>query len=390
MTRLAAAYRRLDPFKVDIALATVLAAAATVENVSSSSLHPLGASIPTGLAACAALAWRRLVPVVTLAVVLASFVTSTALGVSPNSTALLVVLLCAVYSLAAYAAPRTALLGGVVGVVVAWAGILIHGTDTPVDDLFWMIALLGVPWAAGKLVRERSQRALLAEDRAEIAEREREERAKLAVADERARIARELHDVVAHNVSVMVVQAGAGRRMLDLDPGRSRAAFESIEETGRQALVEMRRLLGVLRKDDEQLALAPQPSLEHVDTLLEQVRTAGMPVTLRIEGEPRPLPPGIDLSAYRIVQEALTNALKHAGPASGQVVLRYGEVDLEIEIADDGRGTNGDEPALVSGGNGLVGMRERVALYGGDLRAGTLTGGGYSLKARLPLDHSRV
>jgi signal transduction histidine kinase len=258
-----------------------------------------------------------------------------------------------------------------------------------VDDLFWIAALLGVPWAAGKLVRERQQRALLAEDRAELAEREREERAKLAVADERARIARELHDVVAHNVSVMVVQAGAGRRMLELDPERSRTAFQSIEDTGRQALVEMRRLLGVLRKDDEQLALAPQPSLEHVAALLEQVREAGMPVTLRIEGEPRALPPGVDLSAYRIVQEALTNALKHAGPASGQVVLRYGDEDLEIEISDDGRGKNGSQPALVSGGNGLVGMRERVSLYGGDLRAGALSSGGYSLKARLPLDQSR-
>lgn len=389
MNRLLAAYRRLDPLKVDAVLAAAFAVGATAENINSSSLHPLGASIPTSLAACAALAWRRRAPVVTLAVVVASLLVSTAFGVSPNSTVMLVVVLCAMYSLAAYAPPRNALVGAVLGVVLTWVSFLIHGTDTPVADLFWMAVLLGIPWAAGKLVRERSQRALLAEDRADIAEREREERAKLAVADERARIARELHDVVAHNVSVMVVQAGAGRRMLDQDPARSRAAFEAIEDTGRQALAEMRRLLGVLRKNDEQLALAPQPSLEHIGTLLEQVREAGLPVTLQIEGEPRPLPVGVDLSAYRIVQEALTNALKHAGPASGQVLLRYGEGDLEIEISDDGRGAPSKQPALVSGGNGLVGMRERVALYGGDLRSGALSSGGYSLKARLPLDQSR-
>jgi signal transduction histidine kinase len=321
--------------------------------------------------------------------VFTSLVISTALGVPIDSTVMLVVFLCTMYALAAYSEPRIALIGGLLGWALVWASVLIDGTDTPVEDLFWTAALLGVPWAAGKLVRERQQRAVMAEDRAVIAEREREERAKLAVADERARIARELHDVVAHNVSVMVVQAGAGRRMLDLDPARSRDAFESIEDTGRQALVEMRRLLGVLRKDDEQLALAPQPSLEHVGSLLEQVRDAGMPVTLRIEGDPRPLPQGVDLSAYRIIQEALTNALKHAGPASGEVVLRYGDGDLEIEISDDGRGGAASQPALVGGGNGLVGMRERVALHGGDLHAGARSSGGYSLSARLPLDQLR-
>jgi signal transduction histidine kinase len=389
MTRLVSAYRRVDPFRADVTLALLLAVAATVENIGTSSLRPLAASIPTALAACGALAWRRRNPLVTAAVVFTSLVVSTALGVPIDSTVMLVVFLCTMYALAAYSEPRIALIGGLLGWLLVWAGVLIDGTDTPVQDLFWTAALLAVPWAAGQLVRQRQQRAVLAEGRADVAEREREERAKLAVADERARIARELHDVVAHNVSVMVVQAGAGRRMLDHDPARSRDAFESIEDTGRQALVEMRRLLGVLRKDDEQLALAPLPSLEHVNSLLEQVRDAGMPVTLRVEGAPRPLPQGVDLSAYRIIQEALTNALKHAGPASGEVVLRYGDDDLEIEISDDGRGAGSSQPALVGGGNGLVGMRERVALHGGDLHAGARSSGGYSLSARLPFDQLR-
>ena len=156
----------------------------------------------------------------------------------------------------------------------------------------------------------------------------------------------------------------------------------TIEDTGRAAMAEMRRLLGMLRRSDDELALAPQPSLRFLDGLVEQVREAGMPVELRIEGEPRKLAPGIDLSAYRIVQEALTNALKHAGPAQARVIVRYGERELDIEIADDGAGAVAAAP---EGGHGLVGMRERVALFGGDLAAGGSLGGGYAVRARLPL-----
>ncbi len=167
-------------------------------------------------------------------------------------------------------------------------------------------------------------------------EHEREEKAKLAVTEERARIARELHDVVAHNVSMMVVQAGAERRAIGDERPETTEVLETIEDTGRSAMAEMRRLLGMLRRSDDDLALAPQPSLRHLGDLVEQVREAGMPVDLRIEGEERELAPGIDLSAYRIVQEALTNALKHAGPARARVTVRYGESELDIEIADDG------------------------------------------------------
>ena len=213
----------------------------------------------------------------------------------------------------------------------------------------------------------------------------RQGRAAAAIVEERARIARELHDVVAHSISVMVLQARGGRRVLESDPADAHDAFAVIESTGQQALDEMRRLVGMLRSGDESLPLAPQPSLKELDTLVEQVRAAGLPVDLAVEGEPRDLPPGVDLSAFRIVQEALTNALRHAGPARARVVLRYGADELELEISDDGPGT-GDESGS---GYGLVGMRERVSVYGGELQAGRQPEGGYALRVRLPLRSAR-
>jgi len=187
--------------------------------------------------------------------------------------------------------------------------------------------------------------------------------------------------VVAHSVSVMVVQAQAGPHLLE-EPEQARAAFRSIEASGREALVELRRLLGILRTGDEQLAIGPQPGLASLGSLVEQLREAGLPVDLRIEGEEAPLPAGIDLSAYRIVQEALTNTLKHAGPAEAEIVVRYSASALELEISDNGAGA----PAGVNGsGHGLVGMRERVALYGGELETGVRNGRGYAVRARLSL-----
>ena len=221
-------------------------------------------------------------------------------------------------------------------------------------------------------------------------EREQAEQARRAVVDERARIARELHDVVAHNVSVMVVQSGAARRTIERDPERAREVLTSVESTGRQALDEMRRLLGVLRTEDEATDLrAPQPSVSHLDALVAQVCDAGLPVKLVVEGEPRPLSSGVDMSAYRIVQEALTNSLKHAGPAHAHVRVCFGDNDLRLEVTDDGRGIIADDPATNGGGHGLVGMRERVALFGGRLEAGPRTGGGYIVTATLPLEGAR-
>jgi signal transduction histidine kinase len=217
--------------------------------------------------------------------------------------------------------------------------------------------------------------------RADLAEREREVAAREAVVEERARIARELHDAIAHNVSMMVVQAGAERRVLDEDQESTRDVLETVEEIGRNALTEMRRLVGMLRTDDDD-PLAPQPGLDDLPTLVGQVREAGLPVELAIEGPRRALPVGLELSAYRIVQEALTNALKHAGEARATVRVRYGEDSLELEVVDDGAGAHG---AAVGGGHGLVGMRERVALYGGRFEAGRRPSGGFTVRVLLPI-----
>jgi signal transduction histidine kinase len=217
-----------------------------------------------------------------------------------------------------------------------------------------------------------------------MAERERDVAAREAVVEERARIARELHDVIAHNVSMMVLQAGAERRVLNGSAGSTREVLQTIEQVGRSALTEMRRLLGMLRSDAAE-SLRPQPGLEDLPALAAQVREAGLPVELRIEGEPRSLPAGIELSAFRIVQEALTNTIKHAGQARAQVSVRYGADMLELEIVDDGRGADRDTAeGAVGKGHGLVGMRERVALYGGRLAVGGHPAGGFAVRARLP------
>jgi signal transduction histidine kinase len=242
-------------------------------------------------------------------------------------------------------------------------------------------------WLVGDTLRRRSVQMVELQQRADDFEREREEESRRAVAEERARIARELHDIIAHSVSVMVVQAAAGRRVLDSQPETARASLEAIETTGRQALAEIRRLLGVLRRDDgPDEALVPQPGLAHVEALVDEMRRAGLPVELRVEGEPGPLPPGVDVSAYRVVQEALTNTLRHAGPARVSVIVRYGPDDVEVEVSDDGHGSSA-HPAP-AGGQGLVGMRERVALFQGDFEAGPRAGGGFAVRARLPIGSS--
>lgn len=333
-------------------------------------------------------AWRRMVPVAVLAVVL------TSIGIQaeffdPSDQAPLqsfLALLLAFYSVAAYAMPRRAIYGGAIaGAVIVVAGLpaLLAGENP--GDIIPLWLLVGAAWLMGWTLHRRRLQAEHLEDRAARLEAEREEKARAAVAEERARIARELHDVVAHSVSVMVVQAQAAQRLIDDGPSDLRQTLGSIETTGRQALVEMRRLLGVLRRTDADLSLAPQPGLDNLDDLIGQIREAGLPVELRIEGEPEPLPPGVDLSAYRIVQEALTNTLKHAGPAHARVTVRYRNDEVELEVADDGagNGTGGGS------GQGLIGMRERVAIYGGVFESGRRNGDGYLVRARLPLDANR-
>ena len=286
-------------------------------------------------------------------------------------------LLLAVYSGAAHTSGRRTIAAGVLTAVLFLTLLIADPEETNLSGVVFFALIIGGPWVAGRIIRRRR----LSEQRLEREMRAAEH----TIADERARIARELHDVVAHAISVIVLQARGGRRLLDTDPEDTRAALDTIERSAEQALVEMRRLVGLLRESDEQLALAPQPRLSHLDALLEEVRAAGLPVELVVEGESVELPPGIDLSAYRIVQEALTNALKHAGPARARVRLRYEPDGLEMEVTDDGVASpNGDGE-----GHGLAGIRERVAVYGGELEAGRRPQGGYALRARLPYASER-
>jgi signal transduction histidine kinase len=275
---------------------------------------------------------------------------------------------------------RTSLVG--LAFVIGIAALVeLQGSNGKAGDFIWDAITFSVAWVIGYAVGEKFREVDEAKERAELAEREREERARRAVADERARIARELHDVVGHSVSVMTVQASAVRVRLDDDQGQVREALEVVERTGREALAEMRRMVGVLRHADEAPALAPQPSLEQIETLVARTREAGLPVELRIEGDPIELPAGIDLTAYRLVQEGLTNAIKHARAQRAEVLVRYAAGEVEVTVSDDGRG-GGDGD---SGGHGLVGIRERVSVYGGRLEAGVRPEGGFRLRATLPL-----
>jgi signal transduction histidine kinase len=271
-----------------------------------------------------------------------------------------------------------------IGLAIAIGAAAIVNHNNPIvhagDYLFITIAF-SIAWLAGFGLGIKFRQVEAAEERAARLEHEREERARLAVADERARIARELHDVVGHSVSVMTVQASAVRRLLQPEQEREREALLVVERTGREALAEMRRMVGVLRRPEEAPALAPQPSLEHLERLIEQARDAGLPVELEIEGEAVQLPAGVDLTAYRLVQEGLTNALKHAHAKHARVVVRYADSEVELTVSDDGRGGG----AADGGGHGLVGMRERVSVYGGELEAGPRPEGGFQLRARLPV-----
>jgi signal transduction histidine kinase len=290
-----------------------------------------------------------------------------------------------VYSVGAHTAGWQAVAGGLGALAVALALVASDSDEADAGSYLFFLLVVGGPWLAGRAIRQHRLGERHLEARARAAERDREERARAAVTEERVRIARELHDVVAHAISVIVVQARGGRRSLRAEPEEAREAFDSIEATGRAALAEMRRLLGMLRSDDEEIALAPEPSLRYLDVLAARLREAGLSVGVAVEGEPIELLPGVDLSAYRIVQEALTNVLKHGGNATARVVVRYLPGDLELEIADNSPNSG----PIDTDGHGLVGMRERVLLYGGKIDAGPRDGG-FAVTVRLPIDPDRA
>ena len=265
-----------------------------------------------------------------------------------------------------------------------WANVK-FAEETVAADFFFVALFIFVAWLTGYLLSRRAAQTRALAERARRLEQESAAAAEQAVVEERQRIARELHDVIAHSVSVMTVQAGAVRRLLRPDQEKERDALQAVEATGREALTEMRRLVGMLREQGTMPEFSPQPGMGTLDSLLDGVRAAGLPVELAVEGEPHELAPGVDLAAYRVVQEALTNALKHAGPAHAWVDVSWGSDELALKISNDGRG-DGDG---TGGGQGLDGMRERVSLYGGEIASGTREGGGYFVAAWLPLTGQR-
>jgi signal transduction histidine kinase len=376
----------------DVAIPAVLAALALndIWGTPLSSPHfqgPRGVQTAGALIMILPLGWRRRYPIAVLVCALAGAAVEWPWIRSAGQLSFeaFITALVAWYSVGAHAdpqwGPRAALIAAV-PLVAAGVADDIAGYHDPFDD-FALYILLAAAWALGNAFQRHGRRERELEAHAAALEREREEKARIAAAEERARISRELHDVVAHSVSVMVVQVGAARGILDTEPDTARDSLLSAERTGRQALAEMRRMLGIVRQRSDGDGLAPQPGLAQVDGLLDRARDAGLEVELRTEGKPQPLPPGLDLAAYRIVQEGLTNAVKHAGPAHAHVLLRYAPDRLDIEVRDNGRGPTA-RPA--DPGHGLVGMRERVALYGGALDVGAAEGGGFAVRARLPLD----
>ena len=359
----------------DAVLAAVVAVVYVAEVSFEADVHRREPAALAALAFGASLLVRRRFPLVPLLAGLAVIeLDNTAIKGLAEAGTFLVGFIVALYSAGRWARGWSLVATGLVALAAIPLAAIEPGQPVGFGDIAFFVVFFGAPIVAGRLFRYRAERERVLVD-------QHETRTAEAIADERARIARELHDVVAHAISVIVLQARGGRRMLTEDPGETRAALDAIEHAGEQALTEMRRLLGMLRAADERAALAPQPGLGRLDDLATEVAAAGLPVEVRVEGDPVELSPSVDVSAYRIVQEALTNALKHAGPARANVWVRYRPDALEIEVVDDGAGNGGGGGS----GNGLVGIRERVGVYGGELEAGANPGGGFRVRARLPL-----
>ena len=382
------AWLRRHPKLVDGGLAAVLAFLGIASSLATG--HPT--AVPLMIALAVPVTFRRAYPVASFAAAIAVGALQVLLNYQPGPTDLAIVIL--LYTLAAYTPRRTSIAGLAICLVGSAAGVARWMPEqmSLLSSLLVGSIMFGGPsliaWVFGDSMRYRRAYYTSLEDRAARLEAERDAQAQIAAAAERARIARELHDVVAHNVSVMVVQADGASYALLTDPDRARQALAAIAATGRQALAEMRRMLGVLRRDEDgtEPDRAPLPGIGQLGELLEQTRAAGLAVSFTVEGVPQTLPDGAALAAYRIVQESLTNTRKHGGPrAAAQVTLRYLEDALLLRITDDGRGA---AAASDGAGHGLTGMRERVATYGGWVQAGPRPSGGYHVTARLPLASS--
>lgn len=370
--------REMDPYRRDLLIGLVVAVEAQIEMLVLVSDDQRNAGMHAVLLLTGvAVAIRTRAPVLSVTAAYSTFAGGSLIASGAEEELILpfFVLFATSFSLGALAGPRRFAAGAAIACALTLLAIRLTD-DTQIDDfIFGSLVLTGAPLIAGRVLRSRLQLTAALRAKAERLESERAAAAVAAAADERSRIAGELHDVVAHALSAMVVQASGARRLAERDPARASEAFRAVETAGREALTEIRGLLGVLRRGDEDLALAPQPSLRHVDSLVRRVRAAGLPVELDVEGEARELPIGVDLTAYRVVQEALGGALEHGHAGLARVKLTYGSDHVALEVADDGRA-----PARP-----LLGIRERVTLSGGTLRAGARRDGGHVVRAQLPL-----
>lgn len=376
---------RIAPSRFDIALAAVLVTLAIVEVTVNHALAPRAASYPIEIAMAAAIAWRRSAPLVASTVVAIGSVADAAIGVSPSDPSIpMMTTVALAYALVAHSPLRPAIVGSAILIVGTTVQVIVAGQS--IGNLGFAFTFLAVIWAIGRLVRLRTAQAVRAEVQVERLRHDQAERARAVAVAERARIARELHDVIAHSVSVMVVQAGAAEQVLRGDPAAAERALGAVQSTGRQAIGELGQLLGVLREGGAELGLAPQPTLAELPALVADTESAGVPVTLTTAGIPRALPAGIELAVYRIVQEALTNTRKHAGgQARADVRLDYRPDEIVVEISDDGHSVMGAQRGADGTGHGLVGMRERISTYGGTLTAGRTGPRGFRVHARIPV-----
>jgi signal transduction histidine kinase len=389
-----------DPLVQDALIAGLLTAASLIglvnrlhidipEGGTDSGSHALdGLGLALALLQTVPLVWRRVAPIAVLTIVTTAMFLFFTLGYFPSFASF--GFLLALYTVAAHRGRRISVPAALASAGVVLLILYISKEPVEIDTIFAECLVVGAVWFIGDGLRVQRSQVISLEDRATRFEREREETARRAVAEERRVIARELHDMVAHKVSVMVAQSVAAQRVIETEPEETREALHSIEDSGREALVEMRRLLGLLRTDIDGRPDAPHPQgLDALESLLTQVREAGLPVDLTIEGEPGPLPPGLDLSAFRIVQEALTNVMKHAGASRATVGVRYEPAGLELSIVDNGCGSSGADAGPPRARYGHLGMRERVALFNGRLWVGPRMAGGYEVIAFLPLDPAR-
>jgi signal transduction histidine kinase len=368
----------MSPFARDALLTAVVAVMAEAEVLAGSVPGSRAAEVALAIPLTLPLLVRRSYPLTSLAVVCGSMVVQWASGIDLfNYLATVVAGLVVIYTAAAHLPPRRS----VPGLAYAYGCVAVSALRGPAG-LAWGLILVGGAWLAGYAIRDRRLHAAKLEELTRALAEARDEHTQTVLVAERTRIARELHDIVAHAVSVMVVQAGAAEQILPAELSAPREAMLAVQQTGRQALVELRRLLGVLRADEARATRDPQPGLDRLDALAQQVREAGVEVACRFEAPAAPVPRGLDLAAYRIVQEALTNTLKHARATRADVTVRVREQRLELEVVDDGEGGGANGSGQ---GHGLVGMRERAHLYGGELEAHPLDGRGFAVRAWLPL-----